>query len=152
MIMLSGGKSQKEGGWRGSGEWLLCSRLSHNFLFWNVTVEEELPRRGHVKTQGGWKICIDTEKERFPGGASEGRSNRAEYPMTKVQLRAKVLRWENTGSVENYSYEFLIKTECWISWGPVDGCPTWWTICISKRLLVNTECLTLCLWRYEGFL
>jgi len=53
--------------------------------------------------------------------------------------------------------EFLIKGECCISCNVVGGVkldegPTRRMICISKRLLVNTECLTRCLWRYEGFL
>jgi len=61
-------------------------------FFWNVTVEGELSRKAHVKTQGGSKICICMKKERFPGKASENRSNRAEYLMTKVQLGAEVLR------------------------------------------------------------
>jgi len=34
----------------------------------------------------------------------------------------------------------------------LDGGPTWRTICILKRLLINTECLTRCLWGYIVFL
>jgi len=36
--------------------------------------------------------------------------------MTKVQLGAEILRWEQkekVGSVENYSWELLIKEESW---------------------------------------
>jgi len=42
-----------------------------------------------------------------------------EYPRSKVQFGAEVLRWEQkdkVGSTENYE-EFLIKGECWISYG-----------------------------------
>jgi len=65
--------------------------------------KRNFPGEAHVRSQCGRKISIGTEKERFPGGASEGRSNKAEYPMTKVQLGAEVLRWEKIGSVKNYS-------------------------------------------------
>jgi len=51
-----------------------------NFQILECHEEEKLPRRGTRETssQGGWKVCIGTEKERFPGRASEGRSNKAE--------------------------------------------------------------------------
>jgi len=42
------------------------------------------PGEAHVRSQGGRKICIGTEKERFPRWALEGRSNRSEYPTMKI--------------------------------------------------------------------
>jgi len=95
--MLSGEKSLEEKRWvegkrRGACDYSAVSSVD-NFYFLECqrrrgTSQE---REAHVRSRGGGKICIGTEKERFPGRASEGKSNRAEYPMTNVQLWTEVL-------------------------------------------------------------
>jgi len=73
------------------------------FFFWNITVEEKIPERGACENSGWMKDLYRYRKEQFPERASENKSNKAENPMTKVQLGAEVLRWEKIGSVETYS-------------------------------------------------
>jgi len=91
MAMLSGGKSQEEvGGGEVASDYTTVGLVTISF-FRMSNWKKNFSGEAHVRTQGGQKIYIGTEKERLPGGASEGRSNRAKYPMTKVQLGAEVL-------------------------------------------------------------
>jgi len=77
-------KKSQEGGGEAVSDYSAVRSVTISF-FWMSQWKENFPGEAHVRTQGGWKICIGTEKKRFPGGASEGRSNRMEYPMTKFE-------------------------------------------------------------------
>jgi len=135
----------------GNGKWLLCNWLSHNTsFFWISQWKRNFPGEAHMRNQGGWKTCIGTEEERFSGGASEGRSNRAEYPVTNVQLgsgsagmRAKGEGWFGRKLLQLGIFN---KKRVLNKLGVVDGGLTWRTICISKRLLEKNRMFKPCVY------
>jgi len=101
MIMLSGGKSLEEkgvGGGEASCDYSAVSSVD-NFHILECHRRKTSQERYMWEVSGWMKICIGTEKERFSERAWEGRSNRTEYPMTKVQFGAEVLGWEQKEKV-----------------------------------------------------
>jgi len=87
------GKEPRKGWLRRSGEWLLWSRLSHDFRFLECHNGRGTSQERHMWDSGLIKCLYRYRKgANLPGRCSESRSNRAEYPITKVQLGTEELR------------------------------------------------------------
>jgi len=91
MVVLSGEKSQEEGGWRGSSEWLLCSRFSHNFLFLECHSGRGTSQKRHM-----WELRVD---ESF--ASVQKRSDSLEGPQ-KVEAIERSILWRRYNLERKY--------------------------------------------------